>query len=299
MKNNEFKRMLEIAGLPSDNISSNILKENQTKKRKPMSLKENKLREKVREMIINELSEMDYEPEDFEKASREIEYNISPESEEEFDLNDEISGNHNYTDDMENTSSNDDAYKKAFTSFMSGEEDWDGNDKDDYFFDINDEEELYETKKDNDKDKESETDEEVEDIDINFEDDMGGSEGDMDSVQSDLMNALKGAKAIGDEKLITQIGNTIKYFVNTQISGTEESLEENEEYSDDSTELYSKGETFHFDGDESMDVPEGEYTVIKVYHKDGEVNYDLEDSTGNTHSVTAEYIHGVGGYWGK
>ena len=198
MKNNEFIRMQKLAGLPVDETSV-PLTENKKPTRK-ISLQESKLRTKVREMVIAELSEMDeFEDEDYEQMSRETEFGISPETEEEFDLDDEL----------DNTISNDSDYETAFTAFRDGD-DW---------------EEPINEKKDEEDDKEEDIDIEDDldtDNDLNTDLDMGDDDSSKDEIQSHLMSALKGAKQIGDEKLITQIGNTITYFVKTQITDSSE-----------------------------------------------------------------------------
>jgi hypothetical protein len=49
----------------------------------------------------------------------------------------------------------------------------------------------------------------------------------VDEVQLSLQKALKGAKQLGDEKLVTQIGNTITFFTRVHIVGdAEEDAEE-------------------------------------------------------------------------
>lgn len=208
MKNNEFIRMQKLAGLPVDENNIPLIESKKPKRK--ISLQESKLRTKVREMIIAELSEMDeFEDEDYEQMSRETEYGISPETEEEFDLEDddldnEFYGNHNYTNDMENTTSNDADYEAAFTAFRDGDN-WENEP-------INEK-----------KDEEEEEDIDIEDdLDTDTDLDMGGDDSSKDEIQSHLMSALKGAKQIGDEKLITQIGNTITYFVKTQITDSNE-----------------------------------------------------------------------------
>ena len=60
------------------------------------------------------------------------------------------------------------------------------------------------------------------DIDMDMDDDMGG--GDENDVLQHLMSARKEAKNLGDEKLLTQIGNTITYLTRKHIAGTEEDI---------------------------------------------------------------------------
>ena len=162
-----------------ENLNPVIAKEN---------LSENSLRDKIREMVITELGG----GEDYELEDRKSRYEIDPELKDE--------------------------------------------DYSDYFFDINTpEEELEEAKK-------KKKDEEVEDVeseDISFEDipttdempaedtstDAGlesvaaNLEGTESEVMDHLMNALKIAKGMNNEKLSTQIGNTLKFFVSEYIGG--------------------------------------------------------------------------------
>lgn len=60
------------------------------------------------------------------------------------------------------------------------------------------------------------------DIDMDMDADMGG--GDENDVLQHLMSARKEAKNLGDEKLLTQIGNTITYLTRKHIAGTEEDI---------------------------------------------------------------------------
>ena len=48
------------------------------------------------------------------------------------------------------------------------------------------------------------------------------------SVQSHLIQALEAAEATGDEKLVTQIGNTITFVTRSQVKGAEAAVDENE-----------------------------------------------------------------------
>ena len=59
-------------------------------------------------------------------------------------------------------------------------------------------------------------------MDMDMDDDMGG--GDENDVLQHLMSARKEAKNLGDEKLLTQIGNTITYLTRKHIAGTEEDI---------------------------------------------------------------------------
>ena len=48
------------------------------------------------------------------------------------------------------------------------------------------------------------------------------------SVQSHLIQALEAAEATGDEKLVTQIGNTITFVTRSQVKGAEAAVDESE-----------------------------------------------------------------------
>lgn len=96
------------------------------------------------------------------------------------------------------------------------------------------------------EDEEAAEEEEDVDVDAEFEDEEGMSDEEgfespdledaEQSVQDSLEAALEGAKSLGDEKLVDQIGNTITFFTRAHIVGQEleeeetESLNENKEY---------------------------------------------------------------------
>jgi len=50
------------------------------------------------------------------------------------------------------------------------------------------------------------------------------------SIQDSLQKALANAKALGDEKLVAQIGNTITMLVRTQVLGTQNVAESDKKY---------------------------------------------------------------------
>lgn len=103
------------------------------------------------------------------------------------------------------------------------------NDYSDYFFDIDTpEDDLYEAKK---KDAEEVEDMPVEDEDINLEtepeldmpeDDLSmaaaGATGDSKEMIDHLMKALDNAKSSGNEKLVTQVLNTLKFAIDQSIA---------------------------------------------------------------------------------
>jgi hypothetical protein len=106
----------------------------------------------------------------------------------------------------------------------------------DYFFDIDTpEEDLEEAKKKKDEEVEdvevTDTTEEVpvEDTptedpttDSGLEDIAANMEGAESELMKNLMDALKIAKGMGNEKLETQVGNTLKFFVSEYIGGEEQ-----------------------------------------------------------------------------
>ena len=151
------------------------------------NLSENSLRNRIREMIIAELEG----GEDYELEDRKSMYGIDPELEDE--------------------------------------------DYSDYFFDIDTpEEELEEAKKKKDEEVEDVESEDISLEDIPTTDEMPAEdtstesglenvaanlEGTESEVMDHLMNALKIAKGMNNEKLTTQIGNTLKFFVSEYIGG--------------------------------------------------------------------------------
>jgi hypothetical protein len=169
-----------------------------TSKKEPLN--ENALRERIREMILAELSENN--PED---------YDLNP-------------------DDS-------DFYEDDETKYLKSQGVYDLEDtelEDPYLdkFDKSSDEDLYEAKKK--KDEEEAPEEEV-DVEATAEEvpaeeapaaDGGGLEdiaADMEGTEGDLMNhlmgALKIAKGMNNEKLETQVGNTLKFFVSQYIGG--------------------------------------------------------------------------------
>jgi hypothetical protein len=160
---------------------------------KNTSIHEGNIRDKIREMILAELGG----GEDYELEDRKSQYGINPEIEDE--------------------------------------------DYSDYFFDIDQpEEDLDEAKKKKDKEAEdvettdvevTDTTEDVPTEDAPIEDapeatggiedlaaDMKGTEADL---MDHLMKAFQIAKGMNNEKLETQVGNTLKFFVSKYIGGGE------------------------------------------------------------------------------
>lgn len=99
------------------------------------------------------------------------------------------------------------------------------------FFTTPEEEQLEENSCSNNLSEAKEDESEEEDVELEVEDEVetveDSSDDVVDEVQLSLQKALKGAKQLGDEKLVTQIGNTITFFTRVHIVGdTEEDAEE-------------------------------------------------------------------------
>ena len=152
------------------------------------------IKAKIREMIINELSE-EMDPEDEE----------SPEMDADEALSQQMDADEYET------------YADAFSS-MPFEESLDEAKED--------EEEEIETDESEDTEEiedeapEEETEEEPE-TGGGLEDIAADMEGDEGDLMDHLISALKVSKAMDNEKLTTQIGNTLKFFVGEYIGGEE------------------------------------------------------------------------------
>ena len=102
----------------------------------------------------------------------------------------------------------------------------------DYFFDIDTEEDLEEAKKKKNKEDVEDvedvevTDTEIEDVsaddaelDMDMENSAGASlSGDEKDIMNNLMKALEISKQLGNEKVITQISNTLKFFISEYVA---------------------------------------------------------------------------------
>ena len=195
--------------------------------------KEKSLQERIREMIINELTNVEPDPEDLG--------GYNPE----------------YTDDIplpKLPSDEDDTFGSDFTITAEGEESLDEAPEEEdeeeswidpaggvHYDDEDDpaamyvEESLDEAKEEEEEEVEAEEEtpeeEETEEVDVETEEEPetgGGIEdlaADMDGNEGDLMDhlisALKVSKGMDNEKLTTQIGNTLKFFVGEYIGGEE------------------------------------------------------------------------------
>ena len=157
------------------------------------------LKSKIKEMILAELTEDSTE--DQEITDDNADYDPVAE------MNGPWNQNQNDTDDMENMNLDDFDYE-------------DENYSDDY---IDDYDSIYDQGIDEaKKDKE----EEVEDVTVDTtteelpDETVAPSSNDIPNIQSHLQSAYAEAKQLGDEKLITQIANTITYFTKAHVLDT-------------------------------------------------------------------------------
>jgi len=177
-------------------LTENKTIENSNPYLKEGTLNEGNVRDKVREMIINELTNVEPDPEDLG--------GYNPE----------------YTDDIplpKLPSDEDDIFGSDFTITAEGEESLD--------------EAKEEEEEEVEAEEETPEEEETEEVDVETEEEPetgGGIEdlaADMDGNEGDLMDhlisALKVSKGMDNEKLTTQIGNTLKFFVGEYIGGEE------------------------------------------------------------------------------
>lgn len=198
MDNFDLKKFLkESKALENLNPTIKALNENEMPAKEKMT--KEAMKKQIKDMIVAELAEetdtdlmdpIEENDEDYELEDRKTKSNINPE------LDDDYS---------------------------------------DYFFDINTpEDELEEAKKKKDEEVEDVEVTDTEDIaaeevpvedvpatDGGLEDiaaDMKGTEGDL---MDHLMKAFQIAKGMGNEKLETQVGNTLKFFVSEYIGGGE------------------------------------------------------------------------------
>jgi hypothetical protein len=170
--------------------NSNQFTKSSTNK-KPLT--EGNLRDKIREMILKEMG--DGGVEDYELEDRKTEYGIDPENYEE-------------TEDFINPgNAEEDNIKRKEYLDRFGEPDFLSEEEEDEV-DIEDEETEEEPIEDEDESAFG-----------TIAADMEGSEAEL---MDNLMAALKAAKGLNNEKLTTQIGNTLKFFVSEYIGGEEQ-----------------------------------------------------------------------------
>jgi hypothetical protein len=211
MEKFDYKKFLTENKLTKASILREGFEEPKTEEVKPKSSSKDELKAKIKEMIMAELSN---DPEDFEKAGREVEYGINP-NDEKFDLKD---------------------------FFMDDEEEFDDDDIDPEHrqqdgSDIDREmyrRDLEEAKKD-EEEAAAEEEAPAEEVDTTLDTTATGEDFNIDTsavdpnikaVQDALTQAQAAAKNINDEKLTQQIGNTITMFTRTHIANTEKQVNE-------------------------------------------------------------------------
>ena len=219
MDNFDLKKFLkESKAIENLNPTIKALNENEMSMDKKMT--KEAIKKQIKDMIVAEL-----EGKDLEDATKNAEQNPKDKKPESnlpsADLALHMAGVKEETD----------------TDLMDPIEENEEEDEDysDYFFDIDTpEDELEEAKKKKDEEVEDVEDVEVTDteeempaeeapVDVTggLEDisaDMEGTEGEL---MDHLMSAFKIAKGMGNEKLETQVGNTLKFFVSEYIGGGE------------------------------------------------------------------------------
>jgi hypothetical protein len=127
-----------------------------------------------------------------------------------------------------------DKIKEMILKELEDYQDWDEEEVDmgienpeNMFDDVLDVDDLLEEEEaDEEESEEDETEESEEDFTDEDESAFGTIAADMEGAESEvmdnLMSALNAAKGLNNEKLTTQIGNTLKFFVSEYISGGEE-----------------------------------------------------------------------------
>ena len=108
-------------------------------------------------------------------------------------------------------------FDQAFDRIDKEEEVYPGSDKDEKVAEAKDEEE------------DIEVDVDAEDVDMDADMESPSepiSSGNKDEIQDSLEKALEAAKALGDQKLVDQIGNSITFFTRQHVVGKEEAMEE-------------------------------------------------------------------------
>tara|TARA_R110000751_G_scaffold9079_4_gene34854 strand:+ start:1890 stop:2591 length:702 start_codon:yes stop_codon:yes gene_type:complete len=186
------------------------------------------LKSKIREMIINELTTLKHDPESIDdedlKGGRA--------GEEQSDM-DDIGAESGFLEEAKEDEDEEDYGKPLPSPFK---DDPDSPFIDDYNPDITEEgieeakeeeevEEKEEEVTDEEGDEEEEIDVEAEETETEtgggLEDIAADMEGDESDLMDHLISALKVSKGMDNEKLTTQIGNTLKFFVGEYIGGEE------------------------------------------------------------------------------
>ncbi len=193
-------------------------------KKEDKSLKENSLKSKIREMIIDELSE------DNVSVGGDVRGTINPASPITKASNDDYNPTYESKSEELHETDEEEKRKESIKKLAAKEKVQIEKDARKSRGDIKEEEEDEEG-----EEKETESREERADVD-KYEFEKGKEDGekeggieaiaaDLDGTESDLMgnlmNALKIAKGMDNEKLEVQIGNTLKFFVSTFIDKEE------------------------------------------------------------------------------
>ena len=71
-----------------------------------------------------------------------------------------------------------------------------------------------------------EVEDEVDVVDVPEPEEVVVQSGSVEKVQAALVAAIDAAKELGDEKLVTQIGNTITFVTRSQVRGAEAAVDE-------------------------------------------------------------------------
>jgi hypothetical protein len=210
MEKFDYKKFLTENKLTKASILREGFEEPKTEEVKPKSSSKDELKAKIKEMIMAELSN---DPEDYEKAGREVEYGINP-NDEKFDLKDF------FMDDEEFDDNDIDPEHRQ----------QDGSDIDREMY----RRDLGEAKKD-EEEVAAEEEAPAEEVDAtldmtdtgeDFNIDTSAVDPNIKAVQDALTQAQAAAKNINDEKLTQQIGNTITMFTRTHIANTEKQVNE-------------------------------------------------------------------------
>ena len=155
------------------------------------------LKERIREMIISELSE-EMDPEDEESSEMDADEALSQQMD---------------ADEYE-------TYADAFSS-MPFEESLEEAKEDEEEVEAEETEDEGEAEEEISAEEETEETEEEPETGGGLEDIAADMEGDEGDLMDHLISALKVSKAMDNEKLTTQIGNTLKFFVGEYIGGEE------------------------------------------------------------------------------
>lgn len=182
---------------------------------KKEKLNEGNVRDKIREMIINELTPKNPDYADYDEM---VDFGDDESVEAQLGTNDYL---------IDKPSEEAPEEEETFIDPAGGIHDADEDDYAAMYLDEAKEDKEEETEEETEEEETEETEEEIEMPDVDAEAggglediaaDMEGNEGD---IMNHLMSALKVSKGMDNEKLTTQIGNTLKFFVGEYIGGEE------------------------------------------------------------------------------